>query len=43
MKIVKLMGGIGNQMFQYAFAKSIGDDVLFDDSWNKLIQEVCNE
>lgn len=33
MKIVKLIGGIGNQMFQYAFAKSIGDDVLFDDAW----------
>ena len=33
MQIVKLMGGIGNQMFQYAFAKSIGDDVLFDDFW----------
>ncbi|MCR4881803.1 MAG: alpha-1,2-fucosyltransferase [bacterium] len=33
MKIVKLMGGIGNQMFQYAFAKSIGDDVLFDNTW----------
>lgn len=33
MKIVKLMGGIGNQMFQYAFAKSIGEDVLFDKTW----------
>lgn len=33
MKIVKLMGGLGNQMFQYAFAKSIGNEVLFDNSW----------
>ena len=33
MKIVKLQGGLGNQMFQYAFAKSIGDDVLFDNNW----------
>lgn len=33
MKIVKLQGGLGNQMFQYAFAKSIGDDVLFDNFW----------
>ena len=37
MKIVKLMGGLGNQMFQYAFAKSMGDDVLFDDNWFKQV------
>lgn len=35
MKIVKLMGGLGNQMFQYSFAKALGDDVLFDVSWFK--------
>ena len=33
MRIVKLIGGLGNQMFQYAFAKSLGEDVLFDCSW----------
>lgn len=36
-RVVRLMGGLGNQMFEYAFAKSlehaIGDDVLFDLSW----------
>lgn len=40
MQIIKLMGGLGNQMFQYALAKAIGEEVLFDISWfekeNKL-------
>lgn len=35
MRIVKLQGGLGNQMFQYAFAKSLGDDVLFDGNYFK--------
>lgn len=37
MKIVQLQGGLGNQLYQWAFgyalAKSTGDEVLYDDSW----------
>ena len=36
-KIVKFMGGLGNQMFQYAFARMLkektGADILFDITW----------
>lgn len=33
MKIIKLMGGLGNQMFQYAFGKWLNEPVLFDPFW----------
>lgn len=39
MKIVKMVGNLGNQMFIYAFAKALehysGDKVYFDVSWYK--------
>lgn len=33
MKIVRLMGGLGNQMFQYAFGVLLGPDTKYDLSW----------
>ena len=37
MKIIKIYGGLGNQMFQYAFAKNMekltGDKVFIDTEW----------
>ncbi len=44
MRIVKFKGGLGNQMFQYAFGKHIaelfGDEVMFDCQTKKL-PEIC--
>ena len=33
MNVVKIMGGLGNQLFQYAFAQSLGGDVGLDVSY----------
>ncbi len=33
MKIVKLVGGLGNQMFQYAFGQLLGKETQYDASW----------
>lgn len=33
MNVVKIMGGLGNQLFQYAFARSLGGDVGLDVSY----------
>lgn len=33
MQVVKIQGGLGNQMFQYAFGQSLSGDVLYDLSW----------
>ena len=33
MNIVELIGGIGNQMFQYAFGQLLEEDIFYDLSW----------
>lgn len=42
LKVVKFMGGLGNQMFQYAYGKAIehftGEKALYDPYW----YEICN-
>lgn len=38
MLLVKLLGGLVNQMFEYAFAKNFGDDVQFCDLSKKNIR-----
>ena len=35
MKTIKMMGGLGNQMFQYAHALSLKEEVQWDLSWYK--------
>lgn len=43
-KFIKLCGGLGNQMFQYAFGRALeaklNSEVLFDDYWFTIIKEV---
>lgn len=39
MHIVKLQGGLGNQMFQYAFGAALSTDVGFDFSWFDDVQQ----
>jgi hypothetical protein len=42
MLIVKFMGGLGNQMFQYAFGVALshatGQEIFFDNSWFEEIK-----
>lgn len=42
MKIVKLMGGLGNQMFEYAFGVKLGNNTKYDISWFDFIKNVKN-
>lgn len=40
MQLVKFLGGLGNQMFEYAFAKNIGENVQFCDLSKKNIRSI---
>lgn len=40
MKYVRLMGGIGNQMFQYAFGILLGKHTIYDISWFNEVKNV---
>ena len=42
MKIVKLMGGLGNQMFQYAFGQVLGKNTYYDLSWFNKVRNSQN-
>jgi len=33
MRIVRFCGGLGNQFYQYAFGKAMGEDVIFNKEW----------
>lgn len=45
-KIIKFKGGLGNQMFQYAYGKAIehytGETVLFDNFWFEICKSFKN-
>jgi len=40
MKVVSLMGGLGNQMFQYAFGAAWSPRVYYDLSWFKRVKKI---
>lgn len=37
MNQIRLMGGLGNQLFQYAFGRAMSGEVIFDDSWFRKV------